>query len=81
MTQHESILNYLRSGKSLTVTTALAELGVYALSQRVGDLRREGHDIADEWVESGNKRFKRYFLEPRELPFVDRLSTKETTQL
>lgn len=63
MTQHDLILNHLRSGGSLTVAQALNQLGIYALSQRIGDLRRMGHRIKDDWAESHGKRFKRYFLE------------------
>ena len=63
MTQHDQILNHLRQGHSLTPAQALNELGIYALSQRVGDLRVKGHPIKDEWVSARGKRFKRYFLE------------------
>jgi len=38
-TQTYEILMYLQSGKRLTVLKALNELGVYALSQRCGDLK------------------------------------------
>jgi hypothetical protein len=39
-TQVYEILMYLKNGGRLTVAKALTELGVYALSQRCGDLRR-----------------------------------------
>jgi len=70
MTQHQQILNHFYQGKSLTVAQALNELGIYALSQRCTDLRREGYPVQSEWVESNGKRFKRYYIS--ELPFVDR---------
>jgi hypothetical protein len=38
-TQAYEILMYLKNGGRLTVAKALTELGVYALSQRVGDLK------------------------------------------
>ncbi len=38
-TQTYKILMYLKDGKRLTVAKALHDLGVYALSQRCGDLR------------------------------------------
>jgi hypothetical protein len=44
-TQGYEILMWLQSGKTLTVATALRELGVYALSQRVGELKRAGWPI------------------------------------
>ena len=40
-----SILGELQRGRRLTVAVALAELGVYALSQRIGELRRMGWPI------------------------------------
>jgi len=68
MTQHKAILRYLESGKSLTVATALSELGVYALSQRVRELKLAGHKIEDTWEERNGKRYKRYWLNlPTEL--------------
>lgn len=76
MSQSERILNYLKQGKTLTVGQALNNLDCYALSQRVGELRRAGHPIKDEWVDNGRSRFKRYYYDiPPELPFTDRLST------
>ena len=42
---------------------ALREFGVYALSQRVGDLRRRGHPIVAEWhLTAHGKRVRRYRL-------------------
>lgn len=40
-TQCYEILMYLQAGGRLTVAKALDELGVYALSQRIGDLKRK----------------------------------------
>jgi hypothetical protein len=40
-TQCYEILMYLKNGGRLTVGKALLELGVYALSQRVGELKRK----------------------------------------
>jgi len=61
--QHKAILNHLRQGFSLTVVEALDKFGVYALSQRAGDLRRMGWPIKDRWRELPNgKRIKEYFL-------------------
>lgn len=61
MNQTDQIARYLRSGKSLTVAQALQRLGVYALSQRVGELRKAGMPIRSEWVRlRSGKRVKRY---------------------
>jgi hypothetical protein len=45
--QHQllAILRELQQGRRLTVAVALSELGVYALSQRIGELRRLGWPI------------------------------------
>ena len=45
--QHQlrDILRELQQGRRLTVAVALSELGVYALSQRIGELRRLGWPI------------------------------------
>lgn len=51
MTQKELILEHLRCGYSLTVAEALSQYGIYALSQRVGELKREGYPISSELVE------------------------------
>lgn len=59
-----SILLYLQNGGRLTVAKALSELGVYALSQRCGELRRKyGWPILSRTitVESGAK-VSEYFL-------------------
>ena len=58
------ILMYLERGGHLTVAKALSELGVYALSQRVGDLKRDyGWPIKDRFIETaGGARVKEYWL-------------------
>ncbi len=61
MTQHEILIVHFDSGKSLTVAEALSRYGIYALSQRVGDLKRKGIDIQVEMVEANGKRFARYY--------------------
>jgi predicted DNA-binding transcriptional regulator YafY len=50
-TQSYEILKYLQSGRTLTVAKAMAELSVYALSQRCGELRRMGWPIKSRMVE------------------------------
>ena len=53
-TQSERILKYLNKGGSLTVLKALKLFGCYALSQRVGELRREGFPIGTRMVKLRN---------------------------
>lgn len=58
------ILMYLKNGGRLTVAKALQELDVFALSQRVGDLKRMGWPIHSEMVEvRSGKRVAEYWLE------------------
>ena len=65
MTQHEMIIAHLKSGKSLTVLEALQRYGIFALSQRCGELKRAPYnlDILAETVTLDNKkRIARYSL-------------------
>ena len=63
-TQHHALLTAMQRGERLTVAEALTRYGVYALSQRMGELRRMGWPIEAEMVrtETG-KRVARYRLE------------------
>ena len=71
MTQHEQILDYLSQHENLSPGEALNKLGIYALSQRCGELNKETPGtIGTRWDEvKGHdgkvSRFKRYFLESR----------------
>lgn len=63
--QQTALLRALQSGRRLTFLEAASDpsLGIAALSQRCGDLRRMGYDIRDEWVTTATgARIKRYFL-------------------
>jgi hypothetical protein len=66
VTQTDAILAHLMAGGTLTVSEALTGFGCYALSQRVGDLKRAGHPINSERVSLDNgKRIARYSYAPR----------------
>jgi hypothetical protein len=56
MTQSQAILALLRKGKRLTPLTALNEIGCLSLSQRIGDLKRKGYQIARTMVEVGPRK-------------------------
>lgn len=61
--QKTQILAYLMTGKSLTVLEALLELGCYALSQRIGEMRRAGVPIQSQFIKTATgKRIKEYWL-------------------
>jgi hypothetical protein len=64
--QSSRILKYLQSGRSLTVLEALRLFGCYALSQRIGELRRQGWPIDATWKRTRHaKRIKRYSMPVR----------------
>jgi hypothetical protein len=63
-TQCETLLAALKRGERLTVLSALTDYGVYALSQRVGELKRQGWQIESEMIELPNgKRVCQYRYE------------------
>lgn len=64
--QQIMILNHLNLGRRLTVAEALQTYGIYALSQRVGELKRSGYDIRSRTVTSGDKHFSEYYLNKAE---------------
>lgn len=57
------LLERLKAGERYTVGRALAELRIYALSQRCGDLRVMGWDIKDRWINTADGQCKEYFME------------------
>lgn len=63
--QHQllAILLELQRGRRLTVAVALSELGVYALSQRIGELRRLGWPIERTMIRTrGGATVAEYYL-------------------
>ena len=50
MTQKEMLLDHFINGGTLTVLESIEKFGVYALSQRCGELRRAGHPIDSDLV-------------------------------
>jgi hypothetical protein len=64
--QNKEILAYLEAGGSLTPMDALNLFNCWALSSRISDLKKEGHDIKSELVKGENgKRYSRYWLEQK----------------
>jgi hypothetical protein len=50
MTQKELVLNYLKSGRRLTVLKALNLFNCMSLSQRIGNLKSEGYPVKGEMI-------------------------------
>jgi hypothetical protein len=62
--QCKEILHYLSKGETLTVAEAMSKLGVYALSQRCGDLRRQGWPIKCRMITvASGKRIGQYYYD------------------
>jgi hypothetical protein len=62
--QRDILLQALRNGERLTVMSAMNDYGVYALSQRIGDIIRAGHKVEKDWHETPNgKRVRVYWME------------------
>lgn len=61
MTQRESIVKRLQRGWT-TGLQALNDCGTMKLATRVSEMRRDGLNVIDKWVEQGGKRFKAYRL-------------------
>lgn len=62
--QNKQILDYLKSGKSLTPLEALSLFDCWALSSRIANLKQEGYDIVTEMIndEKTGKRYAKYHL-------------------
>ena len=59
-TQRDLILQHLRHGDSITPIQALELYGCFALSQRIGELKRLGNDIETILVRNGRKQYATY---------------------
>lgn len=64
MSQKDDIRRYLsrHRGRWITPLDALRLFGCMSLSQRIGNLRREGVKVADRWVRVGAARVKAYSI-------------------
>ena len=62
VTQVEQLAEAFDRGERLTVATALASYGIYALSQRCGDLFKTGYPVESRTVETPTgKHISEYF--------------------
>ncbi len=53
--QEQRTLDYLRTGRRLTVKSAMEELGIGCFTKTVSKLRRQGYPIKGEWVTGKNR--------------------------
>ena len=61
-TQNEQILDYLKSGKSITPLEALEKFGCFRLSARIFNLREDGYNIITKNITNDGKTFAEYHL-------------------
>ena len=61
--QHDIILELLERGHRITGADAFRLAGTMKLATRVSELRRMGHDIKMDWIESEGKRYGQYYME------------------
>lgn len=61
--QKIKILNYLIENKTITSLECVYKLSIVDLQHAIMELRRDGFNITDEWINNGDARFKRYKLE------------------
>lgn len=65
MTQLDQLRKHFDDGGTLTVAEALGVYGIYALSQRCGDLRDAGYPVASRMIETPTgKRVAEYYKIP-----------------
>ena len=61
--QKARVLDYLINNKTITSLECVYKLSIVDLQHAIMELRKDGIDITDEWVNNGDARFKRYKLE------------------
>lgn len=61
--QCHTLLAAFMRGERLTVGVALEKYGIYALSQRCGELKRQGWPIVSAMKDLGTKRVAEYWME------------------
>ena len=65
-TQCGKLLRAFQRGESLTVAEALTKYGIYALSQRCGELKLDGWPIVSEpFKTAGGARVAKYYMARR----------------
>tara|TARA_R110002050_G_scaffold198054_1_gene332871 strand:- start:4597 stop:4812 length:216 start_codon:yes stop_codon:yes gene_type:complete len=55
MAQKDRVLDYLKTGRSITTFNAYNELGITRISARIFELRKEGHDIISDTLKVLNR--------------------------
>ena len=61
MSQEMQILSHIKK-KPITPLDALTQYGCFRLAARIHDLTNKGHRIESAWVDTGESRYKKYWL-------------------
>lgn len=66
-TQEKRVLDYIKENGSITLMSAITDIGVLSLSSRISSLKKKGYPIVGEMVEVSNRwketcKVKRYYL-------------------
>ena len=61
--QNRQVLAWLKSGQTLTASQAANYFGIYRLSARIYDLKRQGHAIKSELQFDGSCHWSVYSIE------------------
>ena len=60
--QNKQVLKWLKNGNTLTASQASNYFGIYRLSARIWDLRKQGHPIKSELQFDGSAHWSKYLL-------------------
>lgn len=68
MTQKDRILEHLEKHETITTLESVLKLGITDPQHYIMELRNEGYNITDQWINGTNRvgqkiRYKRYRLE------------------
>lgn len=81
MSQEQAILDYLKTGKSITQLDALKMFGCFRLGARIWDLRKKGYRIEEVDTHINGKTFARYFLASEEEQTIAQNNLAAETQI
>ncbi len=62
MSQRLEIQRYLAAGKTITPLQARDKFNCLALSQRIGEIKRDGFPVQTEIIQVGEKRVAQYSI-------------------
>ena len=62
MSQSDTLLAYMRSGKRISAAVAVDQWGIYRLASRIYDLRQRGYSVKSERVGRGGRFWASYSL-------------------